>query len=109
MAWRVEFVNETAAREVDVLDVSFRARFLRIAERIERFGLENVGEPHLKHLQGKLWEIRMSGREGIARSIYITATGRRVIVLHTFLKKSAKTPRRAFAIAINRAKEAGLL
>lgn len=109
MPWRVEFVNETAAQEVDDLDASFRARFLRVAERIEQLGLESLGEPHVKHIQGKFWEIRMTGRDGIARSIYITATGRRVIVLHTFVKKSARTPRRALETAIDRAKEAGLL
>ena len=68
-----------------------------------------MGEPHVKQLRGKLWEMRMSGRDGIARSIYVAATGRRVIVLHTFVKKTQKTPPSAIAIATTRAKEAGLL
>jgi ribosome-binding protein aMBF1 (putative translation factor) len=41
----------------------------------------------LKHLEGKLWEMRMKGRDGIARSLYVTAAGRRVIVLRTFVKR----------------------
>lgn len=68
----MEFVGAVAARKVDELAVDLRARFLRIAERIETLGLHNVGEPHVKHLVGKLWEMRMAGRDGIARSIYVT-------------------------------------
>lgn len=107
--WRIEFVNGAAEREVDELAADLRARFLRIAELIEAAGLPNVREPHVKHLAGKLWEMRMIGRDGIARSIYVTATGRRVIVLHTFIKKTQKTPASALALAMERAKEARLI
>lgn len=82
-----------------------QAAFLRLAERIEVVGLERIGHPHLKHLQGKLWEMRLSGRDGIARAIYVTAVGRRVIVVHAFLKKTQKTPRAALELAEQRAKE----
>ncbi|MGD9539247.1 MAG: type II toxin-antitoxin system RelE/ParE family toxin [Alphaproteobacteria bacterium] len=109
MPWRVEFVSEAAAQEVDGLAVDVRARFLRIAERIEAMGLPNVGEPRVKHLKGKLWEMRMTGRDGIARSIYVAATGQRVVVLHSFVKKSQKTPLAALTLATERAKKAGLL
>jgi len=57
------------------------------------------------HLDGKLWELRMSGRDGIARAIYVTASGRRVVVLRAFAKKSEKTPPRELEIARQRAKE----
>ena len=109
MQWRIEFVSAAAAREIDELPVDFRAKFLRIAELVERFGLEQVREPYVKHLQGKLWEMRMSGRTGIARSIYVTATERRVVVLHSFIKKTQKSPRSALETALRRAKEAKLL
>ena len=42
---------------------------------------------------------------GIARGIYVTAAGRRVVVLHVFAKKSRKTPRRAFAVVRERMRE----
>jgi phage-related protein len=64
-----------------------------------------VHEPYVKHLDGKLWEMRMKGRDGIARAIYVTAQGERVIVLHAFVKKTQKTPQRALEIARERAKE----
>jgi phage-related protein len=62
-------------------------------------------EPHIKHLEGKLWEMRMKGKDGIARAIYVTASGERVVVVHAFTKKTQKTPARALETARNRAKE----
>jgi phage-related protein len=64
-----------------------------------------VHEPYVKHLDGKLWEMRMKGKDGIARAIYITAQGERVVVLHAFVKKTQKAPQRALEIARERAKE----
>ena len=72
---------------------------------IEAVGLERVGHPHVKHLRGKLWEMRFSGRDGIARAIYVTAVGRRVIVVHAFVRKSQTTPKAALDLAERRAKE----
>lgn len=105
MPWQVEFLNAVARAEVDALPADVRARFVRIGELIHGHGLERVGDPYVKHLEGKLWEMRMKGRDGIARSLYITVTGRRVIVLRTFIKKTQKTPRRAIDLALERAKE----
>lgn len=59
----------------------------------------------MKHVDGKLWELRAKAAEGIARGIYVTVTGRRVVVLHVFVKKSQKTPAGALAIAKERMKE----
>ena len=56
-------------------------------------------------LDGKLWELRVRAEEGIARGIYVTAAGRRVVVLHVFVKKSRKTPPRALATARERMKQ----
>jgi Phage derived protein Gp49-like (DUF891) len=50
-----------------------RARLARIALLIEQKGLERVGEPHVKHIEGRLWEMRMKGRIGISRALYVTA------------------------------------
>jgi phage-related protein len=74
-------------------------------ESIERIGLERLAEPHVKHIEGKLWELRAKAPEGIARGFYVTAVGRRVIVLHVFLKKSQKTPATALAVARERMKQ----
>lgn len=105
MTWRVDILNETVAAEIAALPADMQARFLRIAERITELGLERVGEPHVKHIQGKLWEMRMTGRDGIARALYVTATGRRVVVVRAFVKKTQKTPRAEIEIALKRAEE----
>jgi phage-related protein len=103
--WRVEILDRRVERELDELAADVRQRFLRIAELIERHGPAGVHEPYVKHLDGKLWEMRMKGKDGIARAIYITAQGERVVVLHAFVKKTQKTPQRALEIARERAKE----
>ncbi len=59
----------------------------------------------MKHLKGKLWEMRLKGKDGIARSLYVTAIGRRVVVVRTFVKKTQATPRREIELALARAKE----
>jgi phage-related protein len=59
----------------------------------------------VKHLEGAVWEMRMRGRDGIARAAYVTATGRRAVVVHVFQKKTQKTPRRDIETALRRARE----
>jgi phage-related protein len=80
-------------------------RVLRIAELIELHGVAAMHEPHVKHLEGKLWEMRMRGKDGIARAIYLTAERERVVEVHAFTKKTQKTPARALDVARTRAKE----
>lgn len=78
MKWTVETLNDAVDAEMEALPADMRARFSHIAFLIEEFGLERVREPHVKHLRGPLWEMRMKGKDGISRAIYVTATGRRV-------------------------------
>ncbi len=105
MPWRVEILNETVAEEIAALPADMRARFLRLGERIAQVGLESLGEPHVKHLEGKLWEMRLTGRDGIARALYVTAVRQRVIVVRAFVKKTQKTPRAEIELALRRAQE----
>ena len=80
-----------------------RARLARIAMLIEEKSLERVGEPHVKHLRGRLWEMRLRGRSGIARALYVTAAGRRVVIVRVFVKKTERTPRHEIELALSRA------
>jgi len=98
MSWTVETL-EAVDREIEGLPISLQARLLRLFEMVENVGLDNLREPHVKHLEGKLWELRAKAPEGIARGIYVTAVGRRLIVLHVFAKKSQKTPVRSLELA----------
>ena len=105
MTWTVETLGSVVDAEIAALPKDMQAAFLRLAERIESLGLERIGQPHVKHLQDKLWEMRFGGRDGIARAIYVTAIGRRIVVVHAFVKKTQKTPRAAIELAERRAKE----
>ena len=105
MQWTVETLNAVVDAELEALPKDMQARFTYISELIESFGLENVREPHVKHRQGPLWEMRLKGRDGISRAIYITATGRRVVVVRAFIKKTQTTPRKELELAMKRAKE----
>jgi phage-related protein len=91
--------------EFDALPVDLRASFQRIVELIQTHGLERIHEPDLKHLEGPLWEMRLKGRSGIARAVYVTATGMRIVIVHIFSKKTQKTPRSEIMQAMKKAKE----
>ena len=103
--WTVEFLNEKIEALLEALPEDMQASFLRIVDLIESKGLEQVREPYVKHLEGSLWEMRMRGRSGIARAVYVTAIGKRVVVVHIFEKKTQQTPRREIVTALKRAKE----
>ena len=105
MAWSVSVLNEAVAQELDALPLDMRAKLARIVELIEALGLEKVREPYVKHLQDRLWEMRMTGRDGISRAIYVTASGKRVVIVRAFIKKTQKTPRSELELARKRAEE----
>lgn len=105
MPWAVETLNATVDRELDELPPDMRGRFVRIAELIEAVGLPSVREPHVKHLRGPVWEIRLKGKAGIARALYVTAKAQRVVVVRVFIKKTEKTPIGEIELALQRAKE----
>jgi phage-related protein len=102
--WTVELLPEAEA-ELDALPEDMQAKFARIRRAIQTNGLLEVREPYIKHLEGSLWEMRLSGRDGIARAIYVTVTGKKVIVVRVFVKKTQKTPPRELALARKRIEE----
>lgn len=99
--WTVQ-VNPLAEAELVLMPADIRARFVHIAEMLEQFGPQQFGMPHVRFLQDKLWEMRLTGRDGIARAISITQTDKQILVLHVFIKKTQKTPRGAIQTATNR-------
>ena len=105
MSWIVETLNTTVDKELDALPAGMRARFVRICELIGVVGLERVGAPHVKHLSGPLWEMRMKGRDGTSRAMYVVVHDKRVVVVRVFIKKTRGTPRREIDLALRRAKE----
>jgi phage-related protein len=105
MIWTVEYLNRAVLKEAQALAPDQRARLQRIIELVQVHGLERVREPHVKHLEGRLWEMRISGQRGIARAVYVTAIGTRMVIVRVFVKKTQKTPRREIELALKRAEE----
>jgi len=105
MRWTVETLSETVDAELAALPADMRARLTRIAELIEAVGLPSVKEPYVRHIRGPIWEIRLKGKAGIARALYITAREQRVVILRAFVKKTEKTPAGEIELALQRAKE----
>ena len=105
MEWSVETLNATVDEELDALPADMRARFVRISELIAAVGIDRVGAPHVRHLTGPLWEMRLRGREGISRALYVTVRDKRVVVVRVFVKKTRRTPRREIELALRRARE----
>jgi phage-related protein len=90
MRWTVETLNAVVDAEIKALPVDMRARLARLAGVIEQVGFEGL---------------RISGRDGNSRAIYVTASGRRMVILRVFSKKTQKTPRHELELARQRAKE----
>jgi phage-related protein len=105
MAWTVETLNETVDAATGRTAGGHAARLARISELIESVGLLNVKEPHVRHIRNQRWEIRLKGKAGIARALYVTAKEQRVVILRAFIKRTEKTPRGEIELALQRAKD----
>jgi phage-related protein len=101
----VQTLNRLVDAEIDALPVDMRARLARLSILIEQVGFESLPANSVKHLDEKLWELRISGRDGISRAIYVTASGRRMVILRVFVKKTQRTPLHELELARQRAKE----
>ena len=103
--WIVETLNSLVDSEIENLPEDMQARLARFAQIIGNFGLQALPSDATKHLEDKLWEFRLTGKSGISRAIYVTAKGKRVVILRAFIKKTQKTPKTELELARHRAKE----
>ncbi len=98
-------MNETVKEEFSKLPTDIQASMARIMTLIRENGPERTGMPYVRHIQGKLWEIRGRGKDGIGRSLYVTVSGREVVILRSFVKKTPRTPPGEIRLALQRAKD----
>ncbi len=105
MPWTVGFLNVVVDERWKRCRMTCRARLGRLTELFRTLGFHALPRDSVKHLEGPLWELRVNGRDGISRAIYVTASGQRVVILRAFVKKTQKTPLRELEIARQRAKE----
>lgn len=86
------------------LDLKTQARFDWSLEQLRTRNI-HAGEPLVKHLEGKIWELRRESGTNIYRILYFFFIGRRIVLLHGFQKKTQKTPRREIEQAQKRMKD----
>ena len=98
-------MNDVVDAEIEALPNDMRARLVRLSNIIEQVGFRGLPRDAVKHLEGRLWELRITGRDGISRAIYLTAAVQRVVIVRVFVKKTPKTPPRELELARQRAKE----
>ena len=105
--WSVISLSKTVEKELSLLPVDMGSHLVRITLLLEEFGPHAVGMPHVKHLSERLWEIRISGRSGIARCLFYIAPNYEIVIVHAFIKKTQKTPLRSIQTAFQRMKKDG--
>jgi len=106
--WSVVSLSKTVDKELSLLPVDMGGHLVRITLLLEEFGPHAVGMPHVKHLSERLWEIRISGRSGIARCLFYIAPNYEIVIVHAFIKKTQKTPLRSIQTAFQRMKKDGI-
>jgi phage-related protein len=96
-SWNLEFYVDERGRSpveefLDGLDQKTRARFAWSMEQLRSRNIR-AREPLVRHLEGDLWELREESATNVYRVVYFFFTGRRIVLLHGFQKKSQRTPR----------------
>lgn len=104
MNWTV-IVDERLENWLKDIPKDIKARIINIVDLLIEHGPQNVREPYVKHIRGKLFEIRAKGKDGISRVFYFTMTGQRIVLIHGFIKKTQKTPKKELETAVARMKE----
>jgi phage-related protein len=104
MTYTIAYYSESVEDEVLSLPKHLLARYFALTDRMLSVGA-NLHEPHTQAMGGGLFELRLKSAEGIARVFYCTLVGRRIVMLHSFVKKTQKTPEQDLKLAQNRMKE----
>ena len=104
MNYTITYFDEALEENVLDLPTTLLARYISLTDRMEQHG-GNLGHPHTEAFGNGLFELRLKGAEGIARIFYCTLVGKRIVMLHSFIKKTQKTPPSERRIAEARMKE----
>lgn len=104
MDYTITYYTNDLQAQIMALPDTLAARYVVLTRRMIALG-PNLGEPHTKAFGDGLFELRLKGAEGIARVFFCTLVGRRIVMLHSFIKKSDRTPVRERVLAENRMKE----
>ena len=102
--YTIAYYSDSVQEDIMGLPDTLAARYIVLTRRMVALG-PNLGEPHTKAFGGGLFELRLKGSEGIARVFFCTLVGKRIVMLHSFIKKTDKTPAGERRIAESRLKE----
>ena len=104
MSWKITFYSARVEEQTLRFPIGILAHLLHILELVEEFG-PDLGRPHTAPIGKGLFEIRAKGKEGIGRSLFCTMKGNEIVILHSFVKKTQRTPKKELDIARKRMKE----
>jgi phage-related protein len=104
MNWEIIYYSEKVREEIAELPIDILVDYRRLIDLLRLHGA-NLRLPHSRAMGGGLFELRPHGREGIGRVFYCTQVGQRIVILHSFIKKTPETPQRELEIAQKRLKE----
>ena len=104
MVFEIEYFHKRVLAEIESWPVDVLADYARLAELLMEHG-PNLRLPHSRAFGDGLFELRPRGKSGIGRAFYCFLDGRRVVVLHAFIKKTQQTPDKELKLARKRLKE----
>jgi phage-related protein len=104
MNWTITYYSKSLQEDILALPAGLLGRYLRYTDRMEVYG-PDLGMPHTRAMGNGLFELRLKTGEGIARVLYCTLIGKKIVILHQFIKKAQKTPPKQLSIARRRMKE----
>lgn len=104
MKWCITYYSRKVFEEILAMPIALSAKYVAITERMSETG-PHLGMPHTRAMGNGLFEIRLKGQDGIARVFYCMQQQQEIVVLHSFIKKTQKTPKRELDLAIHRLKE----
>lgn len=102
--YQIIYYSDEVYKNIKSWPVKIAASYSRIADRMVENG-PNLGMPYTEAIGDGLFEIRARGKEGIGRAFFCTLIDQRIVVLHAFIKKSQKTPKKELDLARKRMKE----
>ena len=104
MKWTITYYSEKIRSKIEKWPVGIRAYYARTTEKMQIYG-PNLGMPFTRSMGQGLFEIRAKSKEGAGRAFFCTIVGNKIVILHEFIKKSNKTPKKEMDIARQRLKE----
>jgi len=104
VSYSIIYYSQEVQDDIMTLPATLQARYIGLTNRMLEFG-PHLGLPHTDAFGGGLFELRLKGAEGIARVFFCTMVGQEIVMLHSFIKKTQKTPEKELKLAKQRMKE----